>query len=424
MNAGTLIVGAGQAGAHVASALRALGYGEPIRMVGAEPYGPYHRPPLSKAFLLGKAPLDSLEIRSDAYFRENNISLVTGEAIQDVNLQQQSALGASGNSYPFDKLVLATGVAPIRLRVPGENLPGVMYLGSLDDAIALKSRLDSTDRLVIVGGGYIGLELAASARMLGKTVTVLEATDRLLKRVAPPAIGEFFLSVHRKRGVDVRLGATLNRMLGGPRGVTGVELADGVLLDADTVAIGIGSRPNSELAQRMGLSLLPSSAIQVDQFMQTSDPRVLAVGDCVAAPDPAGRHSLIQIPSIQNALSQARAAAATIIGKPEPPKSIPWFWSDQYDIKLQIAGHGVPHDDVVIRGDPGSERFAVFSYCGDTLGSAAVVNRPADFLQVRKGIEMRLAIDKNLIADESTSLAQLFKAHMNAGHLDQSAITI
>ena len=393
-------------------------------MVGAEPYGPYHRPPLSKAFLLGKAPLDSLEIRSDAYFRENNISLVTGEAIQDVNLQQQSALGASGNSYPFDKLVLATGVAPIRLRVPGKNLPGVMYLGSLDDAIALKSRLDSTDRLVIVGGGYIGLELAASARMLGKTVTVLEATDRLLKRVAPPAIGEFFLSVHRKRGVDVRLGATLTRMLGTTRGVTGVELADGVLLDADTVVIGIGSRPSSELAQRMGLSLLPSSAIQVDEFMQTSDPRVLAVGDCVAAPDPAGRHSLIQIPSIQNALSQARAAAATIIGKPEAPKSIPWFWSDQYDIKLQIAGHGVAHDDVVVRGDPDSERFAVFSYCGDTLGSAAVVNRPADFLQVRKGIEMKLAIDKNLIADDSTSLALLFKAHLNAGHPGQAAITI
>ncbi|MES2631404.1 MAG: FAD-dependent oxidoreductase [Pseudomonadota bacterium] len=414
MNTGTLIVGAGQAGAQVASALRGLGYDESITLVGAERWGPYHRPPLSKAFLLADAPTESLEIRSDTFFRDNSITLVTGEPIERVDLQGQSAVGASGKHHGFDRLVLATGVAPVKLSVPGCDLPGVMYLGGLDDAIALKARLASSERLVVVGGGYIGLELAASARVLGKAVTVLEMADRLLQRVAPPAIGEFFLDLHRQRGVDVRLGTTLARIDGDERGVSAVELSSGERIEADTVVIGVGSRPQSALARQMGLSVLPSGAIEVDEFMQTSHARVLAVGDCAAAPDPAGRHARLQIPSIQSALNQARVAAATIAAKPQASAAIPWFWSDQYDIKLQIVGHGAPHDDIVVRGDPGTHRFSVFSYCGDKLASAAVINRPADFMQVRKCIEMQLAVDRTLIADESTSMADIFKAHQRS----------
>lgn len=414
MNAGTLIIGAGQAGAHAASTLRGLTYDEPITLVGAEPWGPYHRPPLSKAFLLGHAPTESLGIRSDAYFHDNRIALVSGEPIYEVDLHTQSARAENGKNYSFDKLVLATGVAPMKLTIPGAVLPGVMYLGDLGDAIALRARLAYSQHLVIVGGGYIGLELAASARMLGKTVTVVEMADRLLKRVAPPAIGDFFLAQHRQRGVNVRLGATLTRFLGSDDGVTAAELSDGRQIQADAVVIGIGSRPQSALARQMGLSVLPSGAIEVDGFMQTSDERVLAIGDCVAAPDPAGRHVRLQVPSVQNALNQARIAAATIAGKPQANKAIPWFWSDQYDIKLQIVGHGVPHDDIVVRGDPDSQRFSVFSYCGDTLASASVINRPADFMQVKKCIEMGLQIDKKLIADESTSIADIFKAHQRS----------
>lgn len=411
MNAGTLIIGAGQAGAHAASALRGLSYDEPITLIGAEPWGPYHRPPLSKAFLLGHTPAESLGIRSDTYFHDHCIAVVTGEPIYEVDLHTLSARAKSGKNYNFDKLVLATGVAPVKLTTPGAMLPGVMYLGDLGDAIALRARLASSQHLVIVGGGYIGLELAASARMLGKTVTVIEVADRLLKRVAPLAIGDFFLAQHRQRGVNIRLGATLIRLLGSDDGVTAAELADGRQIQADTVVIGIGSRPQSALARQMGLSLLPSGAIDVDEFMLTSDERVLAIGDCVAAPDPSGRHVRLQVPSVQNALNQARIAAATIAGKPQANKAIPWFWSDQYDIKLQIVGHGVPHDDVVVRGNPGSQRFSVLSYRGDTLASASVINHPADFMQLKKCIEMELQIDRKLIADESTSMADIFKAH-------------
>ena len=282
---------------------------------------------------------------------------------------------------------------------------------SSTEALALETVPKS---IAVVGGGYIGLELAASARRLGKTVTVVEMADRLLKRVAPAAIGDFFLAQHRQRGVDVRLGAALTRFLGSDDGVTAAELADGRQIQADTVVIGIGSRPQSALARQIGLSVLPFGEIEVDEFMQTSDERVLAIGDCVAAPDPAGRHVRLQVPSIQNALNQAKIAAGTIVGKPQANKASPWFWSDQYDIKLQIVGHGVQHDDVVVRGNPDSQRFSVFSYSGDTLASASVINRPADFMQVKKCIEMGLQIDRKLITDETTSMADIFKAHQRS----------
>jgi 3-phenylpropionate/trans-cinnamate dioxygenase ferredoxin reductase subunit len=274
----------------------------------------------------------------------------------------------------------------------------------------LKSRLAAARRLVVVGGGYIGLELAASARTMGIEVTVLEAAERLLKRVAPPVVGEFLRSAHERRGVSVHLGTMLARIVGTADHVTGVELADGRHLNTDVVVIGIGSRPRTELARHIGLAMTPAGAIEVDEHMVTSDARVLAVGDCVAAPDPAGGAARMQIPSIQNALSQGAVAASTIVGKAERQRTIPWFWSDQFDIKLQIAGHGVAHDDVVMRGDPASERFAAFSYRDGRIASAAVINRPTEFMQARKCIEMNLSIDRAIIADESLSLSSLLKA--------------
>lgn len=379
---GTLIVGASQAGIQLALSLREAGDDEPITLVGAEVHPPYQRPPLSKAFLAGKAELSSLAFRTAAFYAEQKIDVVLGDQV--VGLAPGRATTHSGRSLSFDRLALTVGARPRRLDVPGAELDGVCYLRDVDDALRLRGWLGSAREVVVVGGGYIGLEAAAVARSLGKSVTVVEAADRLIPRSVAPVVSEFYRQAHLRRGSDVKLGVGVVALTGDDGRVTGVELSDGTHLPADLVLVGVGIAPRTELAEQLGLEC--SGGIVVDEFARTSEPDVVAAGDCTVLPHPLAE-GLVRLESVQNAISQAKVAAATLLGRREPYSAVPWFWSDQYDLKLQIAGLSRGHDEHVVRGDPAAERFSVLYYRNRALVAVDAVNSTADYLTVRRVLE-------------------------------------
>lgn len=390
MTAGTLVIGASQAGVQLAAALRDFGYDDPITLVGAEAPAPYQRPPLSKAYLAGRADAASLALRTETFFRDQRITVLTGERVLRLRLSPTGPAGSGtaltdrGRRLPFDRLALTVGARPRRLRVPGADLDGVCYLRDVGDATRLRDRLARARQVVVVGGGFIGLEAAAVARSQGRQVTVVEATDRLASRVVAPVVSEFYRAAHTRRGTDVRLGAEVSEILGLRGRVRAVHLADGGQLPADLVVVGVGVVPRQELAQQLGLTC--DHGIVVDEFARTSEPSVVAAGDCTVLPNPLTGRGLLRLESVPNAVAQARVAAATLTGRLEPYRDVPWFWSDQFDLTLQIAGVADGYDQVVVRGDPGTERFSVLHYLDGRLQAVAAVNRPADYLAVRKAL--------------------------------------
>jgi 3-phenylpropionate/trans-cinnamate dioxygenase ferredoxin reductase component len=381
---GTLIVGASQAGVQIATSLRDAGDRDPVTLVGAEPHPPYQRPPLSKAFLLGTADTTALTFRTPGFYAERDIDLVTGERVVEISLSRGAATTDRGRELAFDRLALSVGARPRRLTVPGVDLAGVHHLRDVDDATGIRSALAAAATVVVVGGGFIGLEAAAVARSLGKAVTVVEAAPRLVGRAVAPVVSEFYLRAHRRRGVTVHLGAAVAEVTEAGGRVAGVQLDDGTYLPADLVLVGIGIVPRTELAEQLGLRC--DRGIVVDACARTSAPGVVAAGDCTASPHPAAGGELVRLESVQNAVAQGRVAAATLAGRPAPSTEVPWFWSDQFDLKLQIAGLSAGHDEVVVRGDPGQERFSALYYRAGELVAVDAVNAPADYLVVRKAL--------------------------------------
>jgi 3-phenylpropionate/trans-cinnamate dioxygenase ferredoxin reductase subunit len=412
---GTLIVGASQAGVQLATSLRGLGDDEPILLVGSEPRPPYQRPPLSKAYLSGKATAESLELRSPEWYAEKRVDLRLSTPIASITLDAPSggageATTRDGEKLGFARLALTVGGRARRLRLPGADLDGVCYLRHLRNAHELRERLAVATRVIVLGGGFIGLEAAAAATGAGKDVTVIDIADRLLGRAVAPVVSEFYSHAHQRRGTRVLLRTSVAAIEASDDGrrVAGVRLADGRLLPADLVLIGIGLEPRTELAEQLGLEV--DNGIVVDAYARTSNPAIVAAGDCTTLPHPLTGEGLMRIESVQNAIAQAQTAAASLLGRPSTTRAVPWFWSDQADLKLQIAGLSHGYDQVVVRGAPPSERFSVLYYASDKLIAVDAINTPRDYMVARKVLGEGGTIPAGRAADASVPLKELVTA--------------
>jgi 3-phenylpropionate/trans-cinnamate dioxygenase ferredoxin reductase subunit len=404
---GVLIVGGGQAAVHLASSLRELGWQAAVTIVSEEPYAPYQRPPLSKAFLSGNANATTLEFRSAEHYERERITLLTGRRVTQLRAAAPGRPGIAttegGGCLEFGRLALATGARPRLLTVPGAGLAGVCYLRDVEQAIELRERLAAAQRVLVVGGGFIGLEAAAAATAQGKAVTVVETAGRLIGRVVAPVISDFYAAAHRRRGVDIRLGVAVSRFAEADGAVTGAHLSDGAFIPADLVVVGIGAEPRTELAEQLGLAC--AGGIAVDAFARTSDPAIVAAGDCAVTPHPAAADgSLVRFESFGHAIDHAKVAAATLAGVPARYDAVPWFWSDQGPLKLQIAGLSSGFDQTLLRGDPGQERFSVLYYAAGRLLAVHAVNSPRDYLAVRRALAAGQEIPPELAADAGQPL--------------------
>jgi 3-phenylpropionate/trans-cinnamate dioxygenase ferredoxin reductase subunit len=409
MSGGTLIVGASQAGLQVAVSLRERGDTTPITLVGKEIHPPYQRPPLSKEFLAGTAERESLAFRAPGFYADNGIQLVCGDPVSQLSLTGASGGGAArtagGRDLVFDRLALTVGAGPRRLDLPGAGLRGIGYLRDLDDAAELRRRMASAAHVVVVGGGFIGLEAAAAARAQGQQVTVVEAADRLLGRAVAPVVSEFYRKAHERRGTRVLLNAGVVGFSGQDGQVTGVLLADGAQVPADIVVIGVGVVPRTELARQVGLEC--DGGIVVDAYARTNVPGVVAAGDCTVLPHPLTGQGRVRLESVQNAVAQATVAAGTLLGVLEPMSAVPWFWSNQGDLRLQIAGLSNGYDEAVLRGDPAAEQFSVLYYRAGQLLAVDAVNSPADYMVVRKALTQGSSLPAELVGDAGVPLKSL-----------------
>jgi 3-phenylpropionate/trans-cinnamate dioxygenase ferredoxin reductase subunit len=393
-----VIVGAGHAGGSAAAFLRQYGWTGPITVIGEEPLPPYQRPPLSKAWLKGEADAESLALRPDSFYAEEKIALRLSTRIEAIDRWNRQVC-TGGERVDYDRLVIATGARARALPLPGAELEGVLSLRTAADAEALKHRLGPGKTLAVIGGGYIGLEAAASARALGAEAIVIEREPRLLARVACTALSEFFLSYHRGKGVSFALAAQVTEIQGKDGKVTGVAFANGKPIPCDVVLIGIGVIPNDDLARAAGLDC--QDGVLVDLHARTSDPNIWAIGDCTRRPLPI-YGEVARLESVPNALEQAKQAAADLCGRDPPPGEVPWFWSDQYDLKLQIAGLPFGADRTVIRGEARFGRFAVFHLAPDgRVLAVEAVNSPSEFMGGKQLIASKKPVAPERLRDIS-----------------------
>ncbi|BCW86246.1 ferredoxin [Paenarthrobacter ureafaciens] len=411
---GTLIVGASQAGLQIASSLREFGDTDPIILVGNEDVAPYQRPPLSKAYLTGKATAESLSFRSPDWYAEKGIELRLSTHVQAIEFDGPSsgsgvALTGTGGKIPFRRLALAVGGSPRRLPIKGADLDGVCVLRDIAHAENLRLRLEAASNVVVIGGGFIGLEAAAAATAAGKDVTVVDVADRLLGRAVAPEVSAFYLAAHRRRGTKVLLSTGIEAIEGNEQNcVTGVRLGDGTVLPADVVLVGVGLVASTGLAAGLGLEV--DRGIVVDALARTSNPNIVAAGDCTTLPHPLTGEGRYRIESVQNAIAQAQIAAATLMGRPQGPAAVPWFWSDQADLKLQIAGLSNGYDQVVVRGEPDQEQFSVLYYASGRLIAIDAINAPRDYMAVRKLLGTGGSIPAELAGDTTVPLKDLAAA--------------
>ncbi|MGD9740792.1 MAG: NAD(P)/FAD-dependent oxidoreductase [Bauldia sp.] len=403
---GTVIIGGGHGGSQAAASLRAEGYAEPVTLITAEADIPYQRPPLSKTYL--KEPERGLqELRPEAFYTQHGVDLRLSTTVEAIDPAAKTVRLSDGSSVPFDHLILAMGARPRVPRIPGTDLRGVFYLRDAADVRAMHERFKSAESVVVIGGGFIGLELAGTARALGRTVTVVEAADRLMGRAVAPEISNHFLDLHRGWGTTVLLNAPAKAILGSNGEVSGVGAGDGTVIDADLVVIGIGVVPNVELASEIGI--VCDNGIVVGDDLVTSMPGVFAIGDCASFVEKSvGKR--MRLESVQNAVDQGKAVAKTITGKGAPYHAVPWFWSDQGDVKLQMVGLADRATQRVVRGDPNSGAFSIFQFEGDRLVNIDSVNKPGDHMLGRRVLEA----GKNLptpaeAGDESFDLKSLLK---------------
>lgn len=398
---GVVIVGAGQAGFQVAASLRMEGYEEPITLIGDEHNLPYQRPPLSKGFMVGKQDIDGTALRPLAFYVSHRIELVTGTRVTEIDRVSRSVYLGSGHRLRYEALVLAVGARNRKLAVTGSELDGVCYLRTDAEAVEIQQRLEYARDVVVIGGGFIGLELAAAARTLEKSVHVLEAQSRLMPRVVSPILSDFYRDLHTSQGVEISLDIAVSEIASHQGKGCTVALGDGSVCPADLVLVGIGVVPNTELARDAGLRV--SNGIIVDERLRTEDHNIYAVGDCAYHPNPfAGGH--VRIESVQNAVDQGKCVAAAILGRSENYRAVPWFWTDQFDIKLQMAGLSTQCDQVVTRGVPENRKFSVFYFRAGRLAAVDSINSPGDHLAGRKLIGAGTEITPEQVADPSVDL--------------------
>ena len=406
-----VILGAGHGGGTVAALLRQLGFAGDISLIGEEPIAPYQRPPLSKAWLKGEVDAEALALRPESFYGEHRIDLRLNTRVTAIDREAtvDGAAGAvvleGGEAVAYTRLIIATGARARRLSLPGLGLEGVLELRTAADANALKAVLSPGKRLAVIGGGYVGLEAAASARALGVDVTVIEMQPRVLARVACEALSEFIQDYHRRQGVVFELAGSVVRLKGENGQVSGVRLTDGRVLACDAALVGVGAVSNEELAASAGL--VCDNGIVVDGAARTSDPAVYAIGDCTRRPLPLYER-MWRLESVPNALEQAKQAAADICGTKPPAPETPWFWSDQYDLKLQIAG--LPFDVVqtIIRGHPSTARFAVFHLnAHNQVQAVEAVNAPPEFMAGRQLIGSRKSVALDKLRDMSVSMKEV-----------------
>jgi 3-phenylpropionate/trans-cinnamate dioxygenase ferredoxin reductase subunit len=404
MSNGVVIVGTGQAGFQVAASLRQEGFDGSITLIGDEPGLPYQRPPLSKGFMAGKQAIESIALRPLPFYEKQRIELLAGDKVMEIDRADRSLSLASGRRVRYGTLVLAVGARNRTLPLKGSSLDGVCYLRTDAEAVGIQDRLAQANNVVVIGGGFIGLELAAAASSLGKSVHVLEAQPRLMARVVSPILSEFCRELHTSRGVGISLGVLPREITGSEGKVSEVVLSNGVAYPADLVLIGIGVKPNDELAIAVGLAV--ENGIFVDQHLRTEDENIYAIGDCADHPNPyAGGRARIE--SVQNAVDQAKCIAATIVGRPQSYQAVPWFWTDQFDMNLQMVGLSGGYDRTVIRGEPESRKFSVFYFKMDRLAAIDSVNRPGDHIIGRKLIANGTPVTPEQAADLSVDLKAL-----------------
>ncbi len=396
----TVIAGAGHAAGQVVATLKQQKYAGHIVLVGDENYLPYQRPPLSKKFLAGALPAERLHFKPASFYDDPRIKVRLQTTITSIDRDSKSVHTEGGKRISYDKLVLALGSRARRLTVEGADLAGVHYLRSIADVDGIRSEFNHARRAVIIGAGYIGLEVAAVMQQQGLDVTVVEMADRVMSRVVSPEISDFYQIEHANQGVKLRLSTGVSALRGDKR-IVSVETVDGEQIPADFVVIGIGIVANTELAASAGLTV--DNGIVVDDRCQTSDPAVYAVGDCTAHPN-AIYDRQIRLESVHNALEQAKTAAANICGKKTHYAQVPWFWSDQYDLKLQIAGLSEGYDEIVIRGNPADRSFACLYLKNGQLIATDAVNSPREFVQSKDLIASHAKIDSARLANTKIPL--------------------
>jgi 3-phenylpropionate/trans-cinnamate dioxygenase ferredoxin reductase subunit len=401
-----VIVGASHASAQLCAGLRQNGWSGGIVLIGDEPSLPYQRPPLSKALLAGESTVADLLIRKPEFYEKEQV-VFRQARVTRIDREAETVDLDDGETVGYDQLVLCTGARPRPLDIPGADLAGVHYLRDAADTDAIQGTLATASRAVVIGAGYIGLEAATSLRKLGIEVTVLEVAERVLQRVTAPEISAFYDRVHREEGVDLRVGVGV-AAIEGDGAVSGVRLADGDLIAAELVIVGVGVVPNVELARDAGLTV--DNGIVIDAHGRTDDPHIFAAGDCANYFD-ARYDCRLRLECVSNAVEQAKSVAATICGKDKAISALPWFWSDQYDLKLQIAGLSTGYDEILLRGDPETGRgFACFYFAEGKLIAADCVNRAQEFMFSKRAIGEGLSPDRALLADPETPLASLLRA--------------
>ena len=400
-----VIVGAGHAGGSAAAFLRQYGHEGPIVLIGDEAAIPYQRPPLSKAWLKGEADIEAVQLRPASWYAQNHVDLRTETAAVAIDRAARTVTLNDGSVVPYDVLILATGSRARRLDIPGADLPGVLALRTFADAEALKAVLKPGARLAVVGGGYVGLEAAASARALGAEAVIIEREGRCLARVACGSLSDFFQDLHRAHGVGLELNAAVSGFEDADGVLTGVRLADGRVIACDIALVGVGGAANDELARAAGIPC--ENGVVVDHQARTHDPAIFAIGDVTYRPLPLYEDRSFRLESVPNALEQAKQAAAAITGRVGPAPETPWFWSDQYDVKLQIAGLPFEADDLVVRGDPAAAKFAVFHLKGDRVRAVEAVNAPPEFMMGKQLIAKATPVDRAKLADPAVSMKEV-----------------
>jgi 3-phenylpropionate/trans-cinnamate dioxygenase ferredoxin reductase subunit len=403
MSKRVVIAGAGHAAGQVIASLRQHKFEGQIVLVGEERYLPYQRPPLSKKFLAGEMPAERLYYKPSSFYEDADVETHLETRIESVDREAKSIVTTTGDRIPYDKLVLALGSRVRRLPVEGANLDNVHYLRNIADVESIRGGFEAGKRLVVIGAGYIGLEVAAVANQAGLDVTVIEMADRVMSRVVSPEVSDFYQIEHTDKGVRFRLSSGVAGLEGKKR-VKAVVTSDGEEIPADLVVIGVGILPNTELATAAGLEV--ENGIVVDDHCMTSDPDIFAVGDCTLHPNAIYERRL-RLESVHNALEQAKTAAANICGQDTAYCQVPWFWSDQYDLKLQIAGLSQGYDDVVIRGNPAERSFSCLYLKEGRLIAVDAINAPRDFVQSKQLIADRVRVATDRLADTDVMLKEL-----------------
>ncbi|MBA2588110.1 MAG: FAD-dependent oxidoreductase [Alphaproteobacteria bacterium] len=396
-----VIIGAGQAGIQAVESLRKEGFTGPITMVGDEAYAPYQRPPLSKAYLLGAFERARLFLKADNYYAEAGCELILNTSAKAIHRAERVVELHDGRKLPYDKLLLATGARVRKLKCPGADLPGVHYLKTIADVDGLQAVFQAGKRIAIVGGGYIGLEVAAVGAKRGLDVTVFEAMDRLMARAVSPVLSDFYAHEHEKAGVKLKLNTGVEAFEG--NGKVERVIAGGKSYDADIVLVGIGVVPCDELA--VGCGLASTDGIVVDQNARTGDPHIWSAGDCTRHVGREGHE--IRLECVQNAIDQAKHAALSMADKHKTYSEVPWFWSDQYDLKLQIAGLARPTDTLVLRGDPAARKFAVFHLRDGAVAAVEAVNAAPEYMIGKKLVAEGKKITAETLADTSIPMKQM-----------------